>query len=708
MMDQHRETYRVEATELLSDLETALLNLEKTPDDEELVGQIFRAMHTIKGSGAMFGFDEIASFTHDLETIYDRVRNREIKATKALIDLTLKACDHIKAMVRTSYESNDNDKLQRLELLSSIRNLMGGAAGSEESATALSSSEDKSEKKLAYITYRIRFKPQEGVFANGTRLIPLLAELHDLGTCRVIAHTQAIPCIEEIIPENCYTAWDIILTTKASADAIRDIFIFVEDVSELKIDTIDEEGLTDESAGYKRLGEILLEKGDISEPDLKAVLSSMKKIGEVMEDAGLVPHEKISSALAEQEQVREVRSTRQAVETSSTVRVPAERLDSLVNMVGELVTLQSRLTQTAAKLDNHELSQIAEEVERLIADLRDNTMSIRMLPIGTTFTKFQRLVHDLSAELGKEIALTTEGGETELDKTVIERLNDPLVHLIRNCIDHGIERPEQRQALGKPRQGTVKLSAAHAGAHVLISIADDGSGINRDAVRSKAIEKGLIQADTALTEKELLSLIFAPGFSTAAKVTGVSGRGVGMDVAKRNIDALQGSIDIESKAGLGTTITLKLPLTLAIIDGLLVKVHESFYVMPLSAVEECVELSRTDVENAHGRRHIEIRGEIVPYIHLRKHFRMDGIPPAIEQVSTTRIDGERVGFVVDQVIGQHQTVIKSMGRMCRNAEEVSGATILGDGRVALILDLPKLVLKAQREESALQSASGVN
>jgi two-component system chemotaxis sensor kinase CheA len=375
--------------------------------------------------------------------------------------------------------------------------------------------------------------------------------------------------------------------------------------------------------------------------------------------------------------------------------VPAEKLDSLLNMVGELVTVQSRLSQIASEYHEPKLAQVAEDVERLVAELRDTTMSIRMLPIGTTFVKFKRLVRDLSEELGKEISLVTAGGETELDKTVIERLNDPLVHLIRNSIDHGIESPEERIAQNKTREGTITLTATHSGASVLIQIRDDGAGLNTDSIRSKAIERGLIAPDAMLSERDLYSLIFQPGFTTADAVTNISGRGVGMDVVKRNITALNGTIDVSSQKGSGTTITLKLPLTLAIIDGLLIEIGDECFVMPLSAIEECVELQRSH-GSGHERNVSMIRGGLVPYLILRDLFQVPGAPPAIEQIVVTQVDGVRVGFVVDQVVGQHQTVIKSLGQTYRNITEISGATILGDGRVVLILDLARLVQKSEQ------------
>lgn len=371
--------------------------------------------------------------------------------------------------------------------------------------------------------------------------------------------------------------------------------------------------------------------------------------------------------------------------------MPADRLDTLVNLVGELVTVQARLSQMAALQNQPEIIAIAEEVERLTENLRDNAMNIRMVPIGTTFNKFKRMVRDLAEELGKNVVLETVGAETELDKTVIERLNDPLIHLIRNSVDHGIEEPDIREAKGKPRHGTVRISATHSGAFVLIRITDDGAGLDREAIHNKAVAKGLISPDVEFSEKDIFALIFTPGFSTAEKLTNISGRGVGMDVVKRNIEALRGSIEIESRKGAGTVITLKLPLTLAIIDGLLVKVGEGQFVIPLPIVQECVELTPVEKAGSNGRDLAHVRGEIVPYIRLRERFLIKGQAPQIEQIIITGACTGKVGLVVDQVIGERQTVIKNLGKLFQYVEDISGATILGDGKVALILDVPKLV-----------------
>jgi two-component system, chemotaxis family, sensor kinase CheA len=702
-MDKHKEAFLEEAYELLAELEHALLELEESPDDQELIGRVFRAMHTLKGSGAMFGFDELAAFTHDIETAFDHVRNGKLPVTKELIDLTLSARDHIRMMLDTSGASGGKDKAKGDALIASFRKLISledafavgqSQAGTDPDKGGLDSTNGKQ------VTYRIRFRPPSDIGSRGINPSYLLDDLNQLGNCRVVAQVNDIPDLEDLDTETCYTFWDIILTTGKGIDAIKDIFIFIEDDSEVRIDVIDEEDKLDNEAGYKNLGEILIERGDLSPKDLQRVLKEKKLIGEMLVEAGVANPYQIESALLEQQHIKEIRERRRSSDSVSSIRVPSEKLDKLVDLLGELVTAQSLLSQTAVDEKNPRFLGIAEEVERLVTELRDNTMSIRMMPIGTTFSKFKRLVRDLSNELGKEIELTTDGAETELDKTVIEKLNDPLVHIIRNSIDHGIEPPEIRMAKGRPGRGTVHLSAIHSGANVLIKIEDDGRGLDAGGIRQKAIEKGLIQPDSELSEKELFALIFAPGFSTAEKVTNVSGRGVGMDVVKRAIDALRGTIDVSSRKDLGTTITLKLPLTLAIIEGLLVKIGGESFIAPLSVVEECVELTREDVARAHGRHLAHVRGQIVPYIRLREHFMINGDSPEIEQIVIADVEGNRVGLVVDNVIGEHQTVIKSLGTVYRTIEGISGATLLGDGTVALILDIPKLVHMVTLEEMA--------
>jgi two-component system, chemotaxis family, sensor kinase CheA len=699
MMDNHAEAFKEEAYELLSDLETSLLALEETPDDTELIQGIFRAIHTIKGSGAMFGFDDIAHFTHEIETIYDKVRDKSMPVSKHLISLTLLAKDQIRLMLDTPLQGEGPQEQTVQETIEAFQKL---AREDEERPTPQSPTSSSPWVPPSPIecgcgvvaTYRIRFKPSPDILLTGANPLLLLDELRSLGECEITAQTDGIPLLEDIDPELCYTSWEIILTTDKGIDVIKDVFIFVEDTSEMAIDVIDNRIEGDQD--YKKLGEILTERGDITEEHLKQALKEKKYIGEILVNKGFVTPDKVESALVEQQHMRKVKEKAQAKDEGiSSIRVPVEKLDTLVNLVGELVTVQARLTQTVSGIYNAELAAISEEVERLTVALRDTTLNVRMLPIGSTFGRFKRLVRDLSQELGKEIELTTDGEETELDKTVIEKLNDPLVHLIRNCIDHGIELPDARISSGKPRTGTIHLSAVHSGAHVIIQIVDDGKGLDKEAILAKAIEKGLAHANTEVSDKEIYSFIFQAGFSTAKVVTNVSGRGVGMDVVRKAIDALRGSIEIISEKDRGTTVTVKLPLTLAIVEGLLVNIGDGSYVLPLSIVEECVELTRDDVKRSHGRNIANIRGEIVPYIRLRNEFGITGQSPLIEQIVVTGNNGSRIGFVVDHVIGEHQTVIKNLGRIYKDVDGVSGATILGDGTVALIIDVPNLIKRVE-------------
>ncbi|HVN97189.1 MAG TPA: chemotaxis protein CheA [Syntrophorhabdaceae bacterium] len=696
MNDKHGEAFREEAYELLSELEGSLLELEETPSDPQLIGRVFRVMHTIKGSGAMFGFDDIAAFTHEIENVYDKVRSGELNITKQLIDLTLKSRDLIKLML----DGEAPEKTILEETVAAFKTTT--SPPTPTGASPFSPLHEMSSGES--VTYRIRFEPAPGIFLNGTNPVLLLDELRELGECVVTAQLDQIQLLDCINPEYCYVWWDIVLTTSKGTNAIKDVFIFVEDQCKITIEPIEREAdvvPAGSARAYKKIGEILVDRGDVRQEDVQYALKEKKYVGQLLVEKGLTTAEKVESALVEQRHIQKMREKAQVKEEGiSSLRVPSEKLDVLVNLVGELVTAQARLTQTASTLANSNLVSIAEEIERLTAELRDNTLNIRMLPIGSTFARFKRLIRDLSRELGKEIEMTTEGEETELDKTVIEKLNDPLVHLIRNCIDHGIETPDLRERLGKRRTGRIRLSAAHSGAHVEIVIEDDGGGLDKSAILAKAYEKGLVSPGQELTDRELLNLIFAPGFSTAKKVTNVSGRGVGMDVVKSAIDVLRGTIDIASEEGRGTTVLIRLPLTLAIIEGLIVTLGGRYYILPLSIVEECVELTEQDARKSHGRNLAHIRGDLVPYVRLRKEFDIPGEAPPIEQIVITGCNGEKVGLVVDKVIGEHQTVIKNLGRCYRDVDAVSGATILGDGTVALIVDTAKVIKNAERAEAA--------
>jgi two-component system chemotaxis sensor kinase CheA len=699
-----RATFRDEANELLADLESALLELEKNPLDGEQIGRAFRAMHTIKGSGGAVKFDDVVELTHELESLFDKVRTGKMTASKEIITLALSACDQIRAMLGRYYQGGSVNAARTAEILAAIRKNLADIRKRENTAAAPEPGSPIKVSPSSQATYRIRFQPSEASLSQGITPASLLHELRALGHCEMAPPAETVPPSNDSVPHACAPCWDAVLSTDRGIQAIRDISLFARDRANVKIDVIDEEGLPDDEEAYKKIGEILLERGDLGPKELNEALLSKKRVGELLVETGVVSNATLESALLEQRRVREIREQRRGTDAPSSIRVATDKLDSLVNLVGELVTVQARLNQMASVIGHPDLFPVAEEVERLTESLRDNTMSIRMVPIGTMFSKFTRVVRDLSSELGKEIKLATDGAETELDKTMIERLSDPLIHIIRNSIDHGVERPETRIAAGKPRQGTIRLSARHSGAQVLIQVQDDGAGLDTVAIRSLAVEKMLITPDAVRTEPELWELIFAPGFTTAKTVTGISGRGVGMDVVRGAIQSLRGSIGIESARGKGTTITLILPLTLAIIEGFMTRIGADHYVFPLSLVEECVELAPEETSVAHGRHLIPVRDHLVPYIRLREHFMINGEKPEFEQVVITNIDGRRVGVAVDMVLGGHQTVIKPLGRLYEEVKGIMGATILGDGTVAMILDVPQLVHMVEHQE--VRSAQG--
>jgi two-component system chemotaxis sensor kinase CheA len=599
----------------------------------------------------MFGFDELAAFTHHLENAFDEVRNDRLEVTSELIDLSLSALDRIRVMVDETADRKPADLVNSASILAKLQQLTGIGDNTPPRPPIASAEPIPSTSNEVAHQWKIRFNPGPDLMRNGADPLLLLRELGQMGDLRVTANMGMIPPIAEMDPERCYVGWDMVLTTAATCEAIRDVFIFVEDCCELTVDLVP------------------------------------SRAEECVALAPQAPEEQRSGF------------GRRAEDRESSIRVPATKLDELVNLVGELVTVQARMSELAARRDDPEVLAVSEEIERLTSSLRENSMSIRMIPIRATFERFRRLVHDLARDLHKDVELTIEGAETELDKTVIDQLNDPLMHLIRNSMDHGIESPDVRVAAGKRATANIHLCARHSGANVLISVVDDGGGINAAAVRERAIQKGLIPADAKLTEAQVFALILEAGFSTAAKVTDVSGRGVGMDVVRQRVEALRGTVDIASRPGAGTTVTLRLPLTMAIIDGLLVRVGQAYFVLPLANTLECIELTRQDIEKANGKHLANVRGEIIPYICLREQFDIKSERPEREQIMVAETEHGRYGFVVDQVIGDHQTVIKNLGRFYRHVQIISGATILGNGSVALILDPHRLVQDAIRAAS---------
>lgn len=706
MFEQVANVFFDEANELLDNLEDYLLTLETEPDNQEVISAVFRAMHTIKGSSGMFGFDEISKFTHAVENTFSLVRNGIVPVTSKLINITLQARDHIRSMLHSEITPELQNASQFIieELDSFIKPYQEQENSSEQNTQkeqqqelptpkelttqiGLKTEPQQSQENPEQTTWRISFIPSAEIMQNGTRPELLVRELSQMGTATIVTFQDKIPPLSEINENACYLYWDIILTTTKSENDINDVFIFVDEASTVKIEKIDASGI------HKKLGEILISRDLISEEELSAAIDEQKKVGDVLISKNIVSENQIQAALAEQQHLNKIKSEpqqpQQQQSSNQTIRVNSTKLDQLVDLVGELVTFNARLSSMAIDIKNSSLSALSELAENLIFSLRDTSMEMRMLPIGSIFSRFKRLVHDLSNDLNKNIELITEGADTELDKNVIEKLNDPLVHLIRNSCDHGIELPSKRAAFGKPQVGTVKLSARHAGAFVLITVSDDGKGLDKENIFKKAVERGLINAKDELSDQQIYELIFKPGFSTATTVSAVSGRGVGMDVVKRDIDSLGGTVSIETEFAKGTNFILKIPLTLAIIDGMLVQIGQNKYVIPVPSVVECIEYKPTD-DADFLCSHIISRDEYLPCINMRKYFEIDEEAPKNQQVIIVNDQTSKVGIIVDNIVGNHQTVIKPLGKLFNKIKGLSGSTILGDGSIAIILDIFKL------------------
>lgn len=651
MIEQAVAAFVQEAQEILSELEDLILGLEEEKD-ARTIDAIFRGLHTVKGSGAMFGYTGLARFTHHFENAFELVRAGDLAVGKELIDLSLAARD---LMARFLTLGGDGPETEALLEARETTALIDQIQSLTVTVRPVSSPSDRpasaGRSKVGRERFQIRFRPLPEALKNGMRPDLLIRELADLGSVGVCFDIHDLPAIDALDPARAYLTWLITVESEAGREAIEDVFIFADD-SDLSIEAVPVE----------------------AEPVTAAPMSDPSAVP-APTDAKAVP-------------------TRMDGKTEN-IRVASSRLDDMMDSIGELVIAQARLDAVSERLGDSVLDAVVEEVGRLVLGLRDATLSIRMLPIETVFGKFKRVVRDLSTALGKDVRLVTCGGETEVDKNVIDRIGDPLVHMIRNSIDHGIESEEARMAAGKPRQGTVRLAARQEGGEILIAIEDNGGGLDNEGIRRKAVERGLIEPEAELTERDLQMLIFEPGFSTAETVSDVSGRGVGMDAVRNTIDGLGGSIDVLSRAGQGTRITLRLPVTMAIIDGLRVRLGSSIYVIPLAAVEECVEMDRAETSRKSGRSVLQIREHVVPYLALDRIF---GLPPSTEtrrRVVVVCVGGQRVGLVVDDILGQGQTVIKSLSPYHRDLPGLGGATILGDGRVAIIIDVGTLVRWAE-------------
>lgn len=668
-MDSFKKKFIEEASELIDKLEVTLLELEKNPEDPTLIQQVFRVMHTLKGNSSMFGFDLIDKFTHNLETVYDLIRNNQLPLTAQVLNVTLSSVDHLKAMLDEGNYDDPDFLTTHNGLIAKIDQLVNPTKPNEEQPAQIV--EHKSDANIH--TYYVMFEPRNDIFRNGTNPLYLLDELSTLGQTKVFAHFNRVPLFDKINPDFCYTYWEAIVATEHEVNAISDVFIFVETESNLDIQKVADINLL---ADAKFLEEI-------------------SQLANVQKDIGFVTVQRIANQTISRynkQKSEVVKRERIGYKDKSTasIRVSSDKLDSLMNLVSELVTTQARLSLFAEENNIPGLGPIVENVQKLSRQLRDIAFSIVLIPIENLFGRFQRLVRDLSVELKKEVEFITEGAETELDKTIIENLSDPLMHILRNSMDHGIEEVSARLALGKSSKGKIVLKAFYSGANVIIQVSDDGAGIDPEVIREKAILKGIITPERKLSKKEILDLVFLPGFSTAKKVTDVSGRGVGMDVVKKKIAEIRGEVEIDSEVNVGTTITIKLPLTLSIIDGLLVSINKSAYVIPLAAIDKIYAVEKAKIYSSFNNL-VTLDGKQIPFFSLRKEFHLSQSDEELEQVVVVNFEDYSVGMVVDFVIGEYQAVLKPLGKHYKSHDIFSGATILGDGTVALVMDTNKII-----------------
>ncbi len=694
-MEDFKKLFFDEASDLLIKLEESLMHLEDNPDDIELINEVFRIMHSLKGSGSMFGFDNLSKLTHDLETLYDKIRTGDIKLTSDIISFTMSTNDHISQLLKN--DSDESLVLRTDEIKKHINSIItsGSTESIDEESNNTEITDNKSRNSVSNsneATYFIRFIPNEDILSDGTNPIYLVDELADLGESIVRLNIDNIPDFEEIEYEKCKVSWTIILSTEVDKSEIDDVFLFVEDDSKIEIVKISEKNLLSNFNSKSTFEFVLNNK----ENTLENVLSAVKSLETMLDDRSVIDElTAVESRVVSENIVDEFESvTSVGTKTESagieTVKVAANKLDSLINLVSELVTTQARLVNMAAETRSTEMVILSEDLQHLSRQFRDIAFDMRLIPVQTMVIKFKRLVRDLSKNLGKKVNFTTEGTETELDKNIITTISDPIMHIIRNSIDHGIELPETRLENNKPEAGNIHLKAYHSGTSIVINIKDDGNGIDKNAVLKKAIDRNLILPTDELSDKEIYNLLMLPGFTTSELVTDVSGRGVGMDVVRKTIEDLRGEVMIDSKPGQGSEITIRLPLTLSIIDGLLVTINNDSFVIPLSSVKQIYKVDKESVNNSINNI-LNVEGVQFPFLNLPKLF--GSISNETDEIHfvTVSYKDKSIGLVINKLISEYQAVLKPIGKILKNNEIFAGATILGDGKVALVLDTNKLI-----------------
>ncbi len=673
-VSQFHQVFFEESFEGLDAMEMGLLGMQEGTPDAETINTIFRAAHSIKGGAGTFGFSRVSEFTHGLETLLDQMRNGERDISQQAVNTMLQAVDVLRDMLTAVQQGAEIDEASAASVGKDIQALLH----SDSNISIPSDTEEPVVTESA--GWHIFFKPHSHLLQTGNDPVRMLQELAELGALSVEMDASALPAFSDLESEDCYLAWTMELRGDVTLEQINEIFEWVDGDCELSVTPLSEQTATPA----------------------------------VHDDSAPVAEEAEPAATANNAPVIETKKA--ATDTvASSIRVGTDKVDSLINLVGELVITQSMLSQLGENFDVSRVQQLIdglEQLERNTRELQEGIMRIRMLPISFAFNRFPRLVHDLSAKMGKQVELKLSGEQTELDKTVMEKIGDPLVHLVRNSLDHGLETPEKRLAAGKPETGLLHLNAYHQGGTIVIEISDDGAGLNEQKILSKAIERGLVSSDESLSPEKIHELIFMPGFSTADEVSDVSGRGVGMDVVRKNIHSLGGSVDVSSTVGVGSTFTIRLPLTLAIMDGQTIQVSDQRYIIPLISIIESVEIKPGTVKQVTGKGEVySLRDEYVPIIRLYELFNLTPRSDRLEDglLVVVEFEDRKVGLLVDELLAQQQVVIKSLESNYRKVTGMAGATILGDGTVALILDISGLLTlyrqpSQQRVSKAIRAA----
>lgn len=658
-----QEVFIDEAFDLINQLEEKMLQLESDPSDSTMIDQVFRIMHTLKGNSNMFGYKYLGEITHELENIYDAIRSKKIENSRLILENTLHCVDHFRSLINDPELANMNIRDQHHALLTDIKGLLDNDSSSANHD--IESGKLRRDKELQ--TLYIFFKPHRDIFSDGTNPMYFIYDLHELGECFVMPVIEKTELKSGFDPEKCYTAWHVILVSDHIEEDVRDHFLFLREDSQPLIKILGPGNLLKD----EKLLDYMKEKAGNSLAPIDINIRSF--------------------AGEEKDALLEKPDTTKGVRDSlASVRVASLKLDQMMNLISELVTKQAELTMLVAGHENQRLTEVAESIENISRDLRDNAFSISLIPLEKSVLRFQRLVRDVSNRFGKKIDFVIEGKETELDKTIIEKIVDPIMHILRNSIDHGIEKPAERLKKGKPETGTIILRAYPSGAHVVIEVADDGAGINLEKVRETAIKKGIISKNDQTTREDLLQMIISPGFSTSENISEVSGRGVGMDVVHQKLAEIRGKLEIFTEKDKGTTMTIELPLTISIIDSLLIRVGDEYYLVPLAVVERCAEVKAETIIKA-DNKYIVLNGAYIPFIDLRNEFSIQSDRPVTQQVLLVRYKEIIVGLIVDEVIGNYQAVLKALGEAYKKQEMISGASILGSGEIALVLDTNRII-----------------